>query len=73
MWVIAKEEEEWERQICCMEDMVGGKEAKPRVRRTGAWAGRRVGRFGVSSFLLWGVLLGKGPCGPCRGEVHEAG
>lgn len=80
MWVIAKEEEKWERQIFCLafngatEDMVGEEEAKPRVRQTEVWVGRRsVGSFGVSSLLPCGVLLGKGPCGPPRGEVHEAG
>lgn len=72
MRVIAKE---WERQILCLafsgakeEDMVGEEKAKPRVRQNEAWVGRRrVGSFGVSSPLPWGVLPGKGPCGPSRG------
>lgn len=71
-------EEKWERQIClafsgAKENMVGEKEAKPRVKQTEAWVRRRVGSIGVSPILPWGVLLGKGLHGPSRGEVHEAG
>ena len=53
---------------------MGEEEAKDRVRQTQIWVGRRkVGSFGVSFLLACGVLLEKGPRGPPRGEVHEAG
>lgn len=80
MWVIAKEEEKWERQIFCLafsgakEDVVGEEEAKPGVRQIEARVGRRrVGSFEVSSLLPWGFCWEKDPMAHPGAEVHEAG
>lgn len=79
MWVMAEDKEKWKRQSFCLassdarEDTVGEQKAKPRVRQTEARVGRRDGCFSVPSLLPLGVLLEKGPHGPSRGEVREAG
>lgn len=73
------EDKKEKRQSFCLassgarEDMVGEQKAKPRVRQTEAWVGRRAGCLGVPSLLPLRILLGKGPHGPSRGEVHETG
>lgn len=71
--VMAEDKKEKRQEFCltssdARKDMMGEQKAKPRVRQSEAWVGRRVGCSGVPSPLPLEVWLGKGPCDPSRGE-----